>query len=150
MWWSSFFLFHRGGYASAWLCLTGNFTPAFTFGTCSEGTRGQELRHWTVSREAMATARSVVSCQVSTPGNGGEAFDSGSDQRSSPSITPPCQPIGKFSLVHLNSLTDHRQNYCQLMVESSLIWASCYCLYVYTTHKHTVGLGDILKLQVRQ
>lgn len=101
--------------------LTGSFTPASTFGTCSEGTRGQELRHWTVSREAMATARSVVSCQVSTPGNGGEAFDSSSDQRSGPSITSPCQPIGTFSLAHLNSLTDHRQNRCQLTIQSSLI-----------------------------
>ncbi|GAA6088387.1 uncharacterized [Tachysurus ichikawai] len=78
--------------------LTGSFTPAFTLGTCSEGTRGQELRHWAVRREAMATARSVVSCQVSTPGNSGEAFDSSSDQRSGPSITSPCQPIGQSHL----------------------------------------------------
>lgn len=130
--------------------LTGSFTPASTFGTCSKGTRGQELRHCKISREAMATASSVVSCQVSTPGNGGEAFDSSSDQRSSPSITSPCQLIGKFSLAHLNSLTDHRKNPCQLTVRSSLIWASCYRLYVYTMHKHTVRLGDLLKRQVMQ
>lgn len=87
-------------------------------GPALRGLEVKELRHRRVSREAMATARTVVSCQVSTPGNGGEAFDSSSDQRSSPSITSPCQPVGKFSPARLNSLPDHRQNRCQLTFES--------------------------------
>lgn len=98
---------------------------------CRDG--GQELRHWEVSRGAMATARSVVSCQVSTLGNGGEAFDSSSDQRSSPSITSPCQPIGEFSEVHLNSPKDHRQNRCQLKSNFGILFPSI-CTHHTQTH----------------
>ncbi|KAL6485228.1 hypothetical protein MHYP_G00072730 [Metynnis hypsauchen] len=69
------------------------------------GTRGQQLRDRSVSQGAMATARSIVSCQVSTQGSGGDAFEpkptSSSDQRSSPSISSSCQPTGKAETCHL-------------------------------------------------
>ncbi|KAL7881299.1 hypothetical protein AOLI_G00081470 [Acnodon oligacanthus] len=53
----------------------------------------------------MATARSIVSCQVSTQGSGGDAFEpkptSSSDQRSSPSISSSCQPTAQRKALRL-------------------------------------------------